>query len=139
MRKPLILVCLLVSMLTISPGAFAHHGSAASYSMDASKLVTMTGTVTYIGWANPHVFILYDVMDSNGKVTHWSAETHPIYVLHKAGWTGKTLKPGDQITITVFPSKAGTPVGLLAKIVLNGKVLLDDQQNRLRQNANPNE
>lgn len=139
MKTLLICACLLMSVLMTSAKVFAHHGSAASYSMDASKLVTMTGTVTYLGWANPHVFILYDVTDAKGNITHWSAETHPIYVLHKAGWTGKTLKPGDQITITVFPSKAGTPVGLLAKITLDGKVLLDDQQNRLRQNASPNE
>jgi hypothetical protein len=138
MRKPLISAFLVVIMFTISAKLVAHHGSAASYSMEASKLVTMTGTVTYLGWANPHVFILYDVTDDKGNVTHWSAETHPIYVLHKAGWTARTLKPGDQIKITVFPSKAGTPVGLLAKISMDGKVLLDDQQNRLRQNT-PNE
>jgi hypothetical protein len=42
------------------------------------------------------------------------------------GWTKSTLKPGDKITISVFPSKIGTTRGLLAKIVLDGKVIIDD-------------
>ena len=41
-------------------------------------------------------------------------------------------KPGDKITITVYPSKIDTPRGLLAKIVLNGKVIIDDTNDNQR-------
>ena len=34
---------------------------------------------------------------------------------------------GDQITITVYPSKAGTPVGVVNKLVLSGKTILDNR------------
>ena len=104
---------------------FAHHGSAVSYNM--SKQVTANGTVASYVWANPHVYILYDVTDENGKVVQWGAETHsPLVLIQQDNWGRDTFKPGDKVTVTIFPSKVGTPRGLLAKIALNGKVMLDD-------------
>jgi hypothetical protein len=120
-------VCFRVAaaLLMISGLTYAHHGSQVSY--DLSKMVTLEGTVTEFQWRNPHVYILYDVKDAQGKVVTWGAETHsPIVCENQDGWTKSTLKPGDKITISVFPSKIDTPRGLLAKIVLNGKTILDD-------------
>ena len=42
----------------------------------------------------------------------------------KTKWTRRTLKAGDQVTITLFPSKAGTPVGVVNKIEKDGQVIL---------------
>jgi hypothetical protein len=95
------------------------------------KQVTMTGTVVSYFWANPHVFILYNVADDKGKVVQWGAETHaPVVLQRQDNWSGDTFKPGDKITVTVFPSKIGTPRGLLAKIVKDGKVMIDDGASR---------
>ncbi len=116
---------LAVALLSIPGLTFAHHGSAISY--DMSKSVSMEGTVTEFQWRNPHVYVMYDVKDAQGKVVNWGAETHsPIVCEEQDGWTKSTLKPGDKITISVFPSKIGSARGLLAKIALNGKVILDD-------------
>lgn len=113
------------ALFVISDRALAHHGSAVSY--DTSKMVTMEGTVTEFQWRNPHVYILYDVKDAQGNVVNWGAETHsPVVCEDQDGWTKSTLKPGDKITISVFQSKINTPRGLLAKIVLDGKVIIDD-------------
>lgn len=118
-------LALAVAFPTFSGPAFAHHGSVVSY--DTSKLTTMEGTVTEFRWRNPHVYVMYDVKDEEGKVVNWGAETHsPIVCENQDGWTKSTLKPGDRITISVFPSKIGTTRGLLAKIVFNGKVIIDD-------------
>jgi hypothetical protein len=112
---------------------FAHHGSAVSYTIDLNKLVTMKGTVTSFEWANPHVYLMYDVKDEKGNVVHWGAETHaPSVLSDEDGWTRNTFKPGDEITITVFPSRVGAPRGLIAKIVLNDKILIDDAKVRIR-------
>ena len=92
----------------------------------------MTGTVTRFRWGNPHVYVLYDVTDAKGNVAHWGAETRPPYVMSKHGWTRDTMKPGDQITITIFPAKAGGSYGLMSKVSINGKMVLDDEQTRLQ-------
>jgi len=112
-------------LLMIPVVTHAHHGSIVSY--DMKKMVTMEGTVTEFQWRNPHVYILYDVKDAQGNVVTWGAETHsPIVCENQDGWTKSTLKPGDKITIAVYPSKINTPRGLLAKIVFNGKAIIDD-------------
>jgi hypothetical protein len=118
-------VCLAAALLTFSGVTFAHHGSVVSY--DTNKMITVEGTVTEFRWRNPHVYVMYDVKDAEGNIVNWGAETHsPIVCENQDGWTKSTLKPGDKITISVFPSKIGTSRGLLAKIVLNGKVIIDD-------------
>lgn len=114
----------IVGILIVCSPMLAHHGSAASY--DLTKQVTMTGTVTEWFWENPHCYVMYNVKDDKGNVVLWGAETHPPNIMTDRGWTRHSLKPGDSVTITLFPSKTGQPRGLLAKVVFNGKVLLDD-------------
>jgi hypothetical protein len=119
------LVAMTTLILAGSGAAFAHHGSGVSYNM--AKMVTMEGTVTEFRWRNPHVYVLYDVKGDDAKVTNWGAETHsPVVCENDDGWDKNTLKPGDKITISIFPSQIATPRGLLAKIVFNGKVIIDD-------------
>ena len=106
--------------LMICAPLFAHHGTSASYAMD--KTVTLTGTVTQFLWSNPHCGIFFDVKDDKGQVVSWTVESLPPAMLKPAGWAKDSLKAGDQITVTVNPSKAGTPSGNLVKIVFpNGK------------------
>ena len=55
---------------------------------------------------------------------NWAIEMNSPGVLARAGWTKKMFKSGDQITLTVRPSKAGTPVGLINRqkpVIVNGK------------------
>jgi len=42
--------------------------------------------------------------------------------------TRRTLKPGDQIKLTLFPSKAGTRVGVVTKIERDGQVIMNDRE-----------
>jgi hypothetical protein len=126
MRPRLVAVLiLLTATLALSGPLFAHHGSGVSY--DMTKMMTMEGTVTEFRWQNPHVYVMYDVKDAQGNVVNWGAETHaPVVCENQDHWTKSTLKTGDKITIGVFPSKIGASRGLLAKIVLNSDVIIDD-------------
>ena len=125
-NKLSIILCLAFSLLVLSSPMLSHHGTNISY--DHTKPVTLAGTVTEFVWENPHSQVYFDVKDAKGNVVHWAAEMNSPGVLSRQeGWTRKTIKFGDEITITVFPSKAGTPVGVANKIVLNGKVILDSR------------
>ncbi|PYU19863.1 MAG: hypothetical protein DMG32_23475 [Acidobacteria bacterium] len=101
-------------LLTSVPLA-AHHGDAI-YDVTA-KNVTMKGSVTEWVWANPHCVLRFDVAD-NGQVAHWVAETTAPPSLVQRGWTKQSLKPGDQVTVTVLPVKNGRTVGRLIGVVL---------------------
>lgn len=109
-----------VGVATVSAPASAHHGTNISY--DRTKPVTLTGTVTEFRFANPHPQLYVDVKDESGKVTNWGCEiaANP-YQLMLSGWTKQrsviALKPGTAVTVTVAPSRVGTPVGVVLKIV----------------------
>lgn len=118
-------LALIVAVLAVGGTLSAHHGTAASY--DMSKSVTVKGTVTDYRWTNPHVQLYFDVKDDQGNVVHWGGEMLSPAVLSRKGFNRNTLKPGDQVTVTLSPSKVGNPVGVVGQIVVdNGKVLEND-------------
>lgn len=100
--------------LVVSVSLFAHHGDAI-YDLNA-KNITVKGTVTEWVWANPHCVLRFDVND-NGQVAHWVAETTAPPSLIQRGWTKQSLKPGDQVSVTVLPVKNGRSVGRLIEVV----------------------
>jgi len=115
---------LTVAALALCATAFAHHGTS---SYDMGKGVVLAGVVTEFVWSNPHAFLLFDVKDDKGAVVHWAGELNSPSVLKDAGWTRTTFKPGDQVTLTVRPNKAGTPVGLINRgqpLTINGQPLV---------------
>jgi hypothetical protein len=127
------LVFFLIGIAFVSLPVLGHHGSAISYETKLDKAVTMKGTVTEFVWRNPHVYIIYSVKDASGKAVEWSAETSsPSTMTGEHNWTRTTIKPGDEITFTLLPSKIATSAGILYKAVAaDGKVLLEDKS-RLR-------
>ena len=115
---------LVTALLLICMPALAHHGTGT---YDSTKSVTLSGVVTEFAFINPHAALYFDVKDASGKVVNWAIEMNSPGVLRAAGWTKATFKAGDQITITVRPAKAGTPVGLINRaqpILVNGKQVL---------------
>jgi hypothetical protein len=123
-RLPMSLA-LLVGALTVCGPVFAHHGAA---SLSNSIIVLKEATVTKFVWANPHTFVMFDVKDDKGDVTHWAGEAGSPSAVTLLGWNRNSLQPGDVITVYIFPAKSGSPVGRLNKIVFpDGKVLRDSQ------------
>src|ERR1700747_1329802 len=107
------------ALFVICAPLFAHHGTGVSY--DNSKAYTVKATVTEFRYANPHPQLFFDVKDDKGNVTHWSGEIAPNPAqLVQAGWGRKrseaALTPGTEVTLSIAPSFAGTPVGLVNKI-----------------------
>jgi hypothetical protein len=112
-------VCAL--LLAGAAPTLAHHSAAG---IDQTKTVTIVGTLKEFKWANPHSWMDIDVTDDKGQTKLWSVEmTAPTY-LARAGWTSKTVKPGDKVTVTVRPMRNGDPGGLFVSITLpDGRVL----------------
>lgn len=115
-------LAVLAGVVLLGAPAFAHHGSNSSY--DMNKTITVKGTVTEWVWANPHCQLFFDVKDDKGNIVHWAAETNSPGVLARAGWERTSFKVGDQITVSMNPSLANSPVGLITRVVLaNGQVV----------------
>jgi len=129
MKRSLISLPLL--LLLISIPMLAHHGTNISY--DSSKPVTLKGVMTDFNYKNPHPQVFFDVTDESGKLTHWVGEVAPTpFTLSQHGWgrarSAEALKPGTKITITLGPSRAGAPVGVVLKILNEkGEEILDQR------------
>ena len=90
--------------IALAPAAVsAHHSFAAQY--DATKQVTLQGTITKVEWMNPHAYFYIDVADESGKVVNWAVEGGAPNVLYREGWKPTSLKAGDQVTVTFALAK----------------------------------
>jgi hypothetical protein len=105
-------ICLVCSAVPLS----AHHSFAAEY--DATKKISISGTVTKVEWMNPHARFYVDVKDESGKVTNWNFELGAIPVLLKQGWKRDSLKVGDQVTVDGSRAKDGSNTANAQKVVL---------------------
>ena len=103
--------------------ALAHH----SYAMfDSAKVLKLTGTVLTFSWSNPHTYIEIQAPDASGAPQKWGVECTSPAVLARAGWRSTTLKPGDQVTISVHPLHGGELGGSFVSVVLpDGRTLTD--------------
>jgi uncharacterized protein DUF6152 len=106
---------LIAGFLLVSVPLAAHHGQAA---YDLTKKITVKGTVTDFIITNPHCHFSFDAKDDKGKVQNWTMELTTPLMLMRTGWTRTTLKPGDAVTVTFYPSKNGAGLGYLDTLVL---------------------
>lgn len=118
-------LAVLLGFLSLCSSAFAHHGAAA---YDRSITLTLKATITEFTFANPHIQISFDAPDDHGKVVHWVAEGGSSAGLARRGWTRKTLKFGDQVTIVGNPARGmeGKDMRVMALtrlILANGQVV----------------
>jgi hypothetical protein len=101
--------------MTLASVAYPHHGTA---NYETTKTVTVKGPVSDFQFINPHVLISMDGKDDTGKVQKWQGELTSPNRLTRAGWTKSSIKLGDVITISGYPSKSGSPEIWIQKVVL---------------------
>jgi len=110
-----------IAILTASAAVIAHHGAAT---FDTGKELTMQGTVTEWVWSNPHCFLKFDVQEKDGTVRNWTVETSNPPDMVNRGWSRRSFKGGEKVTVVVEPVKSGNPVGRLLTVTFaDGKVL----------------
>ena len=109
-------VASLAGLLIGAVPVMAHHSFAAEY--DASKPIKLTGTVTKIEWTNPHCFFYIDVKNESGKIDTWALELGNPNALLRNGWTPKSVKIGDEISVEGTRAKDGSLLGNARSMVL---------------------
>ena len=112
-----------MTFLSMCAPAFAHHGNSA---YDETARVPIKGVVTEFVWVNPHSQIYLDVIDKNGSIVHWAVETNSPGILSRAGWTRRSIKPGDEVTIILCPAKNNAPVAYIGSGDPGTKVIFAD-------------
>lgn len=106
----------LAAALLAGAHAIAHHSFAAEF--DAQKPVTLTGTVVKWEMINPHGWITMNVPGPDGRTAEWMIETSNPNGLMRLGWSKRSLKAGDAITVEAYRAKDGSNTANASRITL---------------------
>jgi len=116
-----------VLLAFLMPAAQAHHSFAVHFVSD--HLVEVSGTVKEFRFSNPHGVLTFEVMDANGQMLTWRAETNSPSVLRRRGWSKDSLKPGEAITVLGFPARDDSNYMRISKVTFaDGRELLGQAQ-----------
>lgn len=96
--------------------AVAHHSVGGEFNVH--RKLTLTGVVSRVDWANPHIYLHFAVQEANGAVSDWRLETVPVAMMRKAGLSRtQLLGNAEKATVDIYPARDGTPhLGYLLKI-----------------------
>lgn len=110
-------------VLSLSAGAWAHHGTAGYY--DQKTLVRVEGVVKEFRWRNPHAGLYLAAKDTSGKDVVYALEMGSPLVLSGLGFSRKTFMPGDKVVADMHPSRGSPTAGELysGRVWVNGKII----------------
>ena len=111
--RPLLAIAVTVAVSLVAAPTLAHHSRAM---FDMGKNVTYRGVVEEYRWQNPHSHIVISIgagAADPSTVGTWTVEASAIGLMTSSGWTPKTYKPGDPITVVAHPSRDGSNLVLL--------------------------
>ncbi len=88
----------------------AHHAEAA---FDPGNLASVSGMVKDFLWANPHSLIYLEVTAASGQIDVNVFEGGSVKAMRRSGWSARSLKPGDKVTLEYHPRRDHKPGGML--------------------------
>jgi hypothetical protein len=91
-----------------SGAATAHHSFAM---FDQEHPIEIEGVVREFKYTNPHSYLLLEVKGPDGGMVVWNLEGQAPSLLTRDGWSSQTLKPGNELKLTVEPLHSGAPGG----------------------------
>jgi hypothetical protein len=110
--RRLILVAAALVLLAVSTAA-AHHGWSG---YDASKELTLTGTIKEAGYEHPHGSVRLETPDKT-----WIVVLAPPSRMENRGLRRETLAPGTQATVVGYPNRTNPEEMRTERITISGK------------------
>jgi hypothetical protein len=104
------LAALLASSLLVMANntVMAHHSFAM---FDQENPIELEGVVREFKYTSPHSFIFLEVKGQDGSTVVWILEGAAPSLLTRDGWSSQTIKPRDEVIITIDPLRSGAPGG----------------------------
>ena len=123
LRSPTrVLAPLAAAAAVLALPALAHHSFAM---FDNSRSITLHGKATDYQWTNPHAYLEIDAEQPGGGTRHYTLEMTSINMMSRGGWTSRTIKAGDELTVIAAPLRDGRDGGLVLEVTLpNGRKML---------------
>lgn len=120
--RPAFVIGMVMLVAGLASRAPAHHSVA---NFDFTRSATVTGTVQYFSFTNPHSFIDLAVTDAQGVQQLYKIFTVARVVMTRTGWAAGDLKAGDKVTITGSPDRKDHTFLYLNRILFQGGKVWD--------------
>jgi hypothetical protein len=91
----------LVAVVLAAP-AGAHHGFGR---FDPSGNVELEGTLTGVDFVNPHAYVYFDAVSSDGEISAMRCEMRAATVLRRSGWSADMFVTGAHVTVSGRPHR----------------------------------
>jgi hypothetical protein len=112
MRSAIATACASAVLLAGS-AATAHHGWG---NYDAAKVLTLTGTIRAMTYANPHGTLSLEVPEKT-----WTVTLAPPYRMQNRGLPAEALKVGTTVTVVGYPNRSDPSEMRAERITVNDK------------------
>ena len=110
------LIATLVTLMSITTPAHAHHAFAAVF--DGEDAIEVTGTVVKLEWMNPHTWFYVEAENDDGTKARWAFEMGSPNGLIRRGWSRNTLQVGQEVKITGYRAKDGSDMASAKTVAL---------------------
>lgn len=117
-------VIFVTGLFALPATLLAHHSVSANF--DRDRRVEITGTLVAFHLRNPHTHLEVDVTEEDGSVSHWLVEWGTRNDLIRRGVDVESIEEGQEVTVTMIPSRRLENVGYARSLVLaDGSTLRD--------------
>jgi hypothetical protein len=92
-------IALSLALLALAPAAaLAHHGWSG---YDASRVLSLTGTIREAGYEHPHGFVKLETSDKT-----WLVVLAPPSRMENRGLAREMLRPGTKASVVGYPNRS---------------------------------
>lgn len=98
MRSSIPVTAAVIGLLVSAQDALAHHSFAPHF--DASKPVSISGTVTRYEARNPHSYLHMSAVDENGRTQEYMCESHGVTQLTRNGLKPDMFTAGTRLRVS---------------------------------------
>ena len=120
MTRTLVRTACILVLSCAATVAIAHHNGNLYF--DGEKTIEFeNATVVSMVMVNPHARLEFTIVNEDGELEEWSAETQSQNALRRKGIHPGLVKAGDVVTVIGNPSRKGTAyIRMRALILPNG-------------------
>jgi hypothetical protein len=118
-------LCAAIAAATVSSIAWAHHGFGR---FDPTQDITVEGTLTGVDFVNPHAWLYFDAVGTDGTVTKMRCEMRAATVLRRSGWSEEMFVPGKHVKISGNPHRDDPASCYIETLTLGDETLERYQQ-----------
>jgi hypothetical protein len=104
-------LAILAAAIGVAAAGSAASGHHSLVMYDREHPIELAGTVREFKFASPHTLIVLEVRGRDAQPVIWNLEGDSPNSLNWGGWSSQSLRPGDEVRLTVEPLRSGAPGG----------------------------